>query len=212
MIMPIVLATTLGLHPVACPAPTPRGLPGASDSTWQTVYARGVSFVDFLAAADARHDQWRANYEAATVPADLLARARTVPGHWRLLVVAEDWCSDSVNTIPWLARLVERVNGLEMRVVTSEPGEAIMDAHRTPDGRQATPTVVLLDAHYREVGCFIERPEMLQDWFLANRDRLPREQLLRDKQAWYDEDLGRSTLTAFTDLLEAAGQGHTGCD
>lgn len=145
------------------------------------------------------------------MPEGLLARARAVGGAWRLVVAAEDWCGDSVNTIPYVARLVELVEGLEMRIVGGRMGREVADTHRTPDGRASTPTVVLLDAAWEEAGCFIERPTSLQEWFLENPDGLDRADLYREKYAWYDQDAGRTTVEEIVAMLEAAASGAPVC-
>ena len=69
-----------------------------------------------------------------------------------------------------------------------EAGRAIMEAHRTPDGRAATPTVILLTEGFAEAGCFVERPRQLQDWFLEHEHTLEEEELYRQKYAWYDHE------------------------
>lgn len=204
-----LLAATLTAPPVCAPG---RAHPAAAGPRVdrEALYKRGIPFSEFLAAANQRRQLWLDNYARAVVPDALLQRARAVPGTWRILVVAVDACSDSVNTIPYLARLVEQVAGLEMRIVDSTVGRAVMNAHRTPDGRAATPTVVLLDEGYEEVACFIERPVDLQTWFLANESLGDRERQ-RKKMAWYADDAGATTLAEFVGLLEAAGAGRRGC-
>src|SRR6185436_19661415 len=77
------------------------------DVDYQAVYAQGKTFADFLDKARAHRDEWRANYNDATVTASLITRMRALPAKRHLLVVAEDWCSDSLNTIPYVARLVD---------------------------------------------------------------------------------------------------------
>ena len=67
-------------------------------------------------------------------------------------------CSDSVNTIPFLAQLVAQVPQLDMRVISPTQGRQLMETRRTPDGRGATPTVIILDESGAEAGCWIERP------------------------------------------------------
>lgn len=216
---PILVAALAG----GCgPAPEP------APPDYRALWASGRSFTAFLAAAEAREETWRGNWARATVPAPLLARARAVasaePGsaaegdaqapsgpRWRLLTVAEDWCGDSAHTVPWMARLAESVDGLEMRIVPSEAGRAVQHAHPTPDGRSATPTVVLLDAGFAERGCFVERPPELQRWFLENPDGLARDDLLEEKYVRYEADGGRSTLEEVVEVLEAAARGEVRC-
>ncbi len=133
-----------------------------TDSSYQALFNSGLSMAQFLEKAENRAKQWHDNYQTAIVPDALLARARASGGPWKLLVVAVDGCSDSVNTIPYLAKLVELVGGIELRIVNSTAGRWVMDSHRTADGRSATPTVVLLDAEFEEIGCFIDRPQELK--------------------------------------------------
>ena len=200
--------------PVLIPATTVSEYPTAT--SWQgddrkDLYMKGIAFPEFLEQAERRRDRWVRNYENAMADEDLLARARAVGGNWKLLAVAIDGCSDSVSTIPYIARLVEGVENLEMRIVDSTVGRDVMMAHRTPDGRAATPTLVLLDEAYEEVGCFVERPLLLQDWVSENREGLDDREYVRQKFAWYDNDAGRNTLEEIVGLLEAAAEGTKGC-
>ncbi|MFT5142748.1 MAG: hypothetical protein ACI80V_003528 [Rhodothermales bacterium] len=172
--------------------------------TFRELFESGQTYEVFLEEADRRKEMWHANTEKAQVPADLLERAAAVPGTWHLLAVAVDGCSDSANTIPFLASLVNELEGVDMRIVHPRFGDAIMDSHPTPDGRGATPTVILLDAQFDEVGAFIERPAPLQEWALANKNQLGSAQFLKEKFAWYDQDLGRTTIEEVVSLMEEA--------
>jgi len=168
------------------------------------LYDAGMEFAQFLDEAERRRDTWHANYEAGAPPAQLVQQARRLGDGWRLLVVAEDWCGDSANTIPYLARLVDEVPGFSMRVVRSEAGQSVMDRHPTPDGRGATPTVLILDAQGRERGAWVERPSALQSWFLNGAERLEEEDLYARKYAWYDWDKGESTVREIVELISSA--------
>lgn len=183
----------------------------AAQSTASTLYESGVTFTEFLDAADRREDTWHGNFSAAEVPESLLERARAVGGSWRLLVVAEDWCGDSANTIPYVAHLSDLLDNVDLRVVDSEVGRAVMEAHPTPDGRAATPTVVLMDDQGSEVGCFVERPVELQAWFLEQEDRLDEDELYAQKYQWYDDDGGATTIREVVEMIEGAASGSTVC-
>lgn len=221
MIVPLLLfALHAPVAPTACDASVPslgaasqatptRGAP--ADTALAALYASGQDFETFLAGARARRVMWLRHAEDAVVPADVLARAQAIPGRWRVLVVAVDSCSDSVNTIPYLARLVALVPALEMRIVLPGPGRPVMEAHRTPDRRAATPTIVILDAEGRDVGCWVERPRALQDQALAASAAGTSGEFLRNKQQWYDADAGASTVREVVQVLEAAAAGTPRC-
>lgn len=184
---------------------------GSVDPELRALYLSGRSYRDFLGGATRRTELWHGNTERGEeIDASLVERARAVGGTWHFLAVAVDSCSDSVSTIPYLGGLVALVPGLEMRVVDSTAGRAVMESHRTPDGRAATPTVLLLDADHDEAGCFIERPPELQTWILENSD-WSGQQVYERKMAWYDEDGGSGTVEAFVEMLEAAARGETVC-
>jgi hypothetical protein len=121
-------------------------------------------------------------------------------------VIAVDGCSDSVNTIPYLARLVALAPQLELRIVSPTAGRAVMEAHRTPDGRAATPTVIILDAQGNEVGAWVERPSVLQQMAIDARAAGTFDRLIAGKQAWYDADAGASTVREVVDLVARAAR------
>jgi hypothetical protein len=207
------MITTLGmlvLGTVCLPLAQPRGIVADTVSR-ETLYRQGTTFETFLDQVVGRREMWLRNYERGTVPEDLMHRARAVPGRWHLLVVTVDRCSDSANIVPYVAHLVDAVEALEMRLIDPDLGRGIMEAHRTPDGRAATPTIVLLNTAFQEVGCFIERPSGLQAWALEHRQDLDDAEFLKQKFAWYDNEQGRQTLSEIIDLMEAATSGRIGC-
>lgn len=191
----------------ACTAAPAAETPDDLRALWE----RGEPYGAFEEGARARRDAWVGNHERARVPEALAARADALEGTWRLLVVAVDRCGDSANTIPYLARLVEGADALEMRVIDPDAGRALMEAHRTPDGRAATPTVVVLDEGFRIAGCWVERPTTLQRWFLENPEGLDEDSLYARKYAWYDEDAGVSTMGEVLDAVEGAARGVPVC-
>lgn len=206
----LALSAALGLSPPASPTVCLPALPDADDEL-RALYMSGRSYDAFLGSATSRGDLWQANTRRSEgIDPALVERARAVGGTWHFLAVAVDACSDSVSTIPYLARLVGLVDGLEMRVVDSNAGRAVMEAHRTPDGRAATPTVLLLDRDFEEAGCFIERPPQLQSWILENSE-WSGQQVYENKMEWYAEDGGQATVEAFVEMLEAAQRGETVC-
>src|ERR1043166_1575670 len=208
----IVGALAVSPTPLRCEAPSaPSVVVAAADSALQALYSSGQSFEVFLEQARARRAMWIKNWEGGVVPADALARARAIPGRWRLVVVAVDSCSDSVNTIPYLARLVSLVPGLEMRIVTPAAGKRFMELHRTPDGRAATPTVLVLDADGGDAGCWIERPSALQQLVIDARAAGKEDEFLKGKQSWYDTDSGASTIREVVAVIEGAASGKPVC-
>lgn len=170
---------------------------------YQSIYGRGTTFADFLEHARAHREEWRANYNDATVSPALVTRMRALPAKRHLLVVAEDWCSDSLNTVPYIARLVDGgPERLDMRVVNREIGKAVMEAHLTPDGRTATPTIAILADDWHLIAAWTERPTSIQAWFLEKQKTTMQTPLHDELLAWYAKDAGKTTVLEIADLLE----------
>jgi hypothetical protein len=215
--------TLLALLPwlAACGGDAPAAADAVHAETADTVpavlhrelFTAGLPYDTFLDQVGNRVELWRSLSEPGRVPAALVARARAaLEGRsWRLLVVAEDACSDSASTIPYIARMAQLAGGLDVRIVDSAAGRPVMEAHPTPDGRAATPTVLLLDERFEEVGCWIERPAALQAWYIEEGASLRSGALADQKAGWYRGDRGRDTMTEIVEMLEAAAAGSVRC-
>lgn len=177
----------------------------------EDLYRAGLPFEVFFDEANRRRELWEKNYRGGSVAPEMVERVRALGGEWRLLAVAEDSCSDSVSTIPFLALLAEQAPNLDMRVIRSDAGREIMESHRTPDDRAATPTVLILTSNFEEAGCLVERPPNLQEWALEARQELSDREFVARKMSWYEEDGGASTVRAIVEGLEAAAAGSPVC-
>lgn len=209
-----LLALALAATPLSCsggePVTASAPWPAAADSL-VALYEKGMEWRAFLQGVRARRQAWYDNYTTATVDATTVERLARVPGRWRFLVVAVDACGDSANTIPYLARLVEASERLDLRVVNPTEGAWVMAARRSEDGRAATPTVVLLDEDGRERGCWVERPYALRQVLDEHRAGRIGGSFVEVITAWREQDRGRSTVEDMVALLEGAVTGTARC-
>lgn len=211
----LVAAASLVVWPhVAWADTAPRSALGCvtkQDSTMVALFSSGQTFADFLAAAKARREGWLAVAAQAQVAESLVARAKAVGGSWRLLVVAIDACGDSMNNVPYLAKLAELVPGIELRIVLPANGRAVQDTHRSLDGRTATPTFVLLDDKGADRGCIVELPRDIRDWAHGVRATVSSDSLHAGIRRFYAENRGVAITTEAVEMLEAAKAGSPRC-
>jgi hypothetical protein len=163
------------------------------------LFDEGVTFQQFMSDVRSQPRLWQQNAARPDPPGEIVDRMKRASAGLKLLAVSEAACSDSVQTVPYIARLAA-LAGVELRIVTKARGLPLLEQHRTPDGRTATPTIILL-RDGKDVGAWVERPEALQTWFLAHRDLSTRERLER-KTSWYDWDRGATTLAEIVALAE----------
>ena len=178
---------------------------GASDSLRAT-FEKGQTWTDFYAGIDRRREVWERSWTRTAIPDSLASRARAV-GKLRILVVTEYGCSDSANSVPVLARIVESAPNIEMRLVNAATGRQWMEKHRTPDGRTATPTVLVLDDEFRIRSAWIEQPKELQALWLPILARKEAGTRFGEKAEWYSKDQGRAIMRELVEAIEAAGSG-----
>jgi hypothetical protein len=163
-------------------------------------YDRGITFAQFVDRARAQREVWLKNASRTDVSPDAVNRLRRVSQGLRILIVAEDWCADSVHTVPYIANLSEAA-GVAVRIVDRSVGEPIMSAHPSRDGRPVTPVIVLL-RNDRDAGAWVERPAELQQLFFGMAANPRDARAFAERATWYDKDRGRTTIAEFLALAE----------
>lgn len=91
----------------------------------------GEKFAVLLAREKKNSLLWDALYKRAKVSGSVVDRAKGIRHPWHLLVLSEDWCGDSINTLPWIERLTEAVPLIDMRIISCDANPDIMDRHLT---------------------------------------------------------------------------------
>jgi hypothetical protein len=168
---------------------------------FKKLWEEGLTFDAFAAACKAEHcGLWRGIYKLARIPEWATA---AVPSQTerKLLVIAEDWCGDASNTVPIIARLVDQIPGLDLRIIMRDKYPEVMDRYLT-NGSRSIPIVIALDEHFGELGHWGPRPSELQAWVMANRGILPKSELYPKVRQWYARDRGETTIR---EVLGVAG-------
>ena len=212
--LPVVALAVLATAPLTPPTRAcAAAVAVVADSTPSpaALWQEGMTFGEFSGRFKSRKEAWEKRNSWGTFPDLTASRMRAITAPLRILVVAEEECGDSMNSIPYLVRLVALAPSIEVRIVDSKKGLSVMEAHRTVDGRAATPTIVVLDQADRVVACWVERPAALIRWSKTPRDSLPADQRFGGRLAWYENDKGASAMAEWVPLLEGAGAGRLTC-
>jgi hypothetical protein len=178
--------------------------PGGGVTTLDRFVESGKTWEQFLAGVSAQREVWLKTDSAVTVPLDFIERAKKVSRGLQLVVVAEDWCPDSAYSVPYVAQLAQAA-GIPLRVIDRVAGEPLMLAHRTADGRTATPTIVLL-RNGRDAGAWVERPAELQQLFLSMSTSPENARRFSQRHLWYESDGGLTVLKEVLALIEQTNE------
>ena len=173
-----------------------------TDASPEQRFNAGASFADFLTRPHQYTDLWNALYKRAIVPENLVARAQRIQKPWHLLVLSEDWCGDSINILPLVAKLTDAVPSIDLRILGRDANPDLMDAHLTGKSR-SIPVMMLLDENYVERGSWGPRPRPLQEWVMAHME-LPKSDRYKEVRTWYARDHGVTSLTEILDMIDRA--------
>ena len=126
---------------------------------------------------------------------ELVQALRELARPWRWVVLAEAWCGDTAHHLPVLAHLAEASHGqVDLRILLRSEHPDIMAAHQT-NGKNSIPKLICLDAAtLTELGTWGPRPaaaEALSHRLHADPN-LPITQLIKQMNAWSDEDRGQA--------------------
>jgi thioredoxin family protein len=166
-----------------------------------SLWDRALPYHQFVQEATNNRDLWTGMYRIARIPEWAVNEARSTGTKHHLLVIAEDWCGDGTNTIPYLAKLADLSRSQELRILRRDEHPEVMDQYLT-DGARAIPIVIVLDREFEELGHWGPRPEALQAWVRVASKTADKARLYPRVRRWYATDKGGSTLREVLALLK----------
>jgi hypothetical protein len=168
---------------------------------FEDIWKRALTVREFLEKAkEPYRSLWEGIYRNARAP-EWSASAVPAGTTLRMIMLAEDWCMDTNNTAPFLARFAEAVPCVSLRFLLRDENPEVMDRYLY-NGSRSIPVVIVLDEAFRELGHWGPRPAELQAWVKENKDTLSKEERLLHTRKWYARDKGETTIR---EVLKAAG-------
>lgn len=166
------------------------------------LWDRALNFETFVSRAANGGELWAGVYRLAQVPLWAVEEAAAC-GPLRIVVLAEDWCGDAVNTVPVLAKWAALTRNVELRILRRDEHPEVMDRYLTGFSR-SIPVVIVLTDDFQELGWWGPRPRVLQARVLDERARgRDKSEIYADARRWYARDRGESTLR---EVLEVAAR------
>jgi hypothetical protein len=124
-------------------------------------FAAAKTYEQYLASITQNLHKFQENYAQTHVPEEYTMRLRRSVarpgGPARLLVIAEDWCTDVYRGLPVLQRVAEAA-GIDLRVIERDQNLDVAE-HFKKDGQfLSVPTVICFTRDFRYLDHWIERP------------------------------------------------------
>ncbi len=118
---------------------------------------KGCSYQKFIERTPKNRERLDKVYSSVKIPKDLKDQITRINAKIRILVFAENWCSDTVLNLPILAKLSELSKNIDLIVV---PRDDVMEEFKKSyltDGKAKIPLALFLLDRKEEIHRFVER-------------------------------------------------------
>lgn len=101
-----------------------------------------------------------------------------------ILILAEDWCGDVVQSLPQIIRLIELSPAVTYRIFRRDENLDLMDCYLT-DGSRGIPYLVFMDKDLNERERWGPRPIECQAIMRNNKGKIPMDEIYPKLRQWY---------------------------
>lgn len=125
----------------------------------------------------------------------------SLPQLWML--ITEDWCGDSAQTVPYIVKISECNPLIELRIILRDNNPDIIDHYLTDGKNRSIPKLVAFDLDGNELFQWGPRPKEAQE--LVNKAKAegkPKEQFLKELHLWYGRNKGKNLEEEFLTIFE----------
>lgn len=122
------------------------------------------------------------------------------------MVITEDWCGDSAQSLPIIARYSECNPNITLKIIPRDGNPEIMDRYLTR-GKRSIPKLVAFDEKGNELFRWGPRPAEAQALFeRLEKEGSERAQILKELHLWYGQNRGKAIEEEFFNLLSGTLQ------
>ena len=119
-------------------------------------FAQGLTVGDYVAQMITNRERFAHLLAAAPVEAGAREAVAGLGRKIKILVITEDWCPDSLRTIPPVARLVDGLPNVELRIFLRDANPDVMNQYLKRGQFRAIPVFAVFDEEMHEIGRLIE--------------------------------------------------------
>jgi len=140
----------------------------------------------------------------AKIDKDLVNTIESISKDQIWLVITEGWCGDAAQILPFINKMTELNDHIDLKLILRDQHEEVMDEFLT-DGSRSIPKVVILDKESLDIlGSWGPRPKVVHTDYVQKRrdDNYDNKKAAEELHLWYARDKGKTTQEEFKDFLE----------
>jgi hypothetical protein len=147
-------------------------------------FAQGMTFQQYLDQMTTNKDKFLETLGAVHVAPQERAALADRRGKLNVLVLTEDWCGDALTNFPVLAKMVEGLPNVEMRVFLRDQNPDLMDQYLNRGLFKSIPVFAFFDGDMKEVARFVERPPKITEYMEQKQLELRRQLRAQHGAEW----------------------------
>ena len=123
-----------------------------------------VDSVERLEATKINISRFKRLNKTARIDPDILDVLEKGSYRWRWTVIAEGWCGDAAQILPYINKVASKAKNIELEVVLRDQHPKLMDEFLT-NGSRSIPVLICRDADSdRVIGRWGPRPIRVMEW------------------------------------------------
>jgi len=119
-------------------------------------FAQGMTLEQYIDQMSINRDRFVEALDEITIEPEDARVLERLGATRRVLVITEDWCGTCLAEVPFVARLIETNQNIEMRLFPRDANSDLMDQYLKNGLYRAIPVFAFFDEHMNEVGRFLE--------------------------------------------------------
>ena len=137
-----------------------------------------------------------------TVADEVSKEINKINEHQIWMVITENWCGDSAQCVPYIAKIASVNNNIDFRVILRDAHTEIMDLYLT-NGARSIPKLIVFDEEGNEKFSWGPRPREAQMLFNQwKAEGIAKPELYEKLHLWYSKDKGRNIENEILQLVE----------
>jgi thiol-disulfide isomerase/thioredoxin len=144
------------------------------------------------------------HYRKFNITSDI-AQQPFINNSYRILVITEPWCGDSLALLPIIRKLSKKAKGWDLRIILRDKNPELIDNFLTHNAR-AIPIFLFLDENYKFLQKWGPRPSIAQQIFDDHREQIQngeiaKQHVIKKIRAFYAKDRGVNSVAELSELL-----------
>lgn len=144
-----------------------------------------------------RHDK------TIQLSSELVELLNSVNEKWTWLVLVEAWCGDVGQNLPFLAKMAEQNENIDLRIILRDENPDVINAYLTNGGKSVPKMVCFRTEDMKELGTWGPRPAPAQAMVMEHKKN-PQEpylEFVKKVQLWYAHDKNQTIQEEFVKLI-----------